>query len=1172
MDSKNTDILSTALTNSTINNTSKASDLETLSLPILSSIQSRLSFLEKLLTGKLPVLEIPAAKSRAKIKEFTAASKSLLLPKVLCESLNDLSIKEKVSLDSILLTTLQILLYRYTNQTEIIVGTPVVNRTNFTIQNKFDIFQNITLLPLQLDSKNSFNELVQTLQITLNAQTHQSLLINSEIAEILLRNSKNTALFQVLFELQNISEVTIEEPNWKDLNLDLILKIIEQPEGLSCVFTYNNNLFETAQLARMMKHFQVLLASIVADPDRQIVTLDLLSPEEKEQIAAWNNTQVDYPDDRCIHQLFERQVAKTPDAIAAIFEEQQLTYQELNQRANSLADYLREMGVKAEVLVGICVERSLEMVVGILAILKAGGAYVPLDPSYPIERIGYMLEDAHVAVLLTQQSLNLKELFEKFPQQQTKVINFEQIPSAIALENHNLTNTVEPSNLAYVIYTSGSTGKPKGVQIEHRTAVNLLTSIAREPGMDASDTLLSVTTISFDIAVLEIFLPLIVGAKLVIVSRQTAMDGYQLLQALERFQATLMQSTPITWKLLLAAGWQGSKNLKMLSGGEALAKELAKQLVHKGASLWNLYGPTETTIWSSVHQVKADQESISIGRPLANVKYYILDAHLMPLPVGIPGELYIGGDCLARGYFNRPELTAERFMTDPFSDREARREASPLGYLKGNRPQARMYKTGDLACYFADGTVNCLGRLDRQVKIRGYRIEIEEIESVILQHPGVAAAAVIVQENATGYQRLVGYLVNQPDITVDHEILRRWLQQQLPSHMVPSGFMTLNALPLTLNGKIDPKALPRIDFVNQTATENYVAPSSELESKLTSIWSQVLEIKPVGIKDDFRELGGNSLLAMTLVSEIEQTLQQKMPLNALSNLTTVEQMARCFAEGQPTIQDLPTPDGISSDDYQALLTIMAGRKGDRPRPNSLMVAMQNQGSKPPFFLCANAYEEAAGLANYLGEEQPFYLMESGYFTLKCTGRQIKALATHHLEDILAVQPQAPYLIAGYSTGGLIAWEIAQQLRAMGKEVALLAILDTDGPHPFYQFYLHYNCTFRTNWDKLAELQIKDKLSYLSKRMKNRAQLTSEQHIFDPYIIQPYPDKVSLFLATKADRGNFFSNKIKLGLCPRVGWHQEVAPQLRIEHVPGDHFSMLEEPNVQVLGAKLKQYL
>lgn len=1167
MYSKNTDTLASAMTKSTVNNTSKVSDsLETLSLPILSSIQSRLSFLENLLTGKLPVLEIPAAKTRAKIKEFTAASKSLFLPKVLYESLHDISIKEKVSLDSILLTTLQILLYRYTNQTEIIVGTPVVNKTNFAIKNKFDIFQDITLVPLQLNSKKSFKELVQTLQITLNAQTDRSLLINSEIAEILLRNSKNTALFQVLFELQTISEVTSEEPNWKDFNLDLNLKIIEQPEGLSCIFTYNSNLFETAQIARMTKHFQVLLESIVAHPEQQVATLELLTLEEKEQITAWNNTQSDYPDDRCIHQLFEQQVAKTPEAIALIFAEQQLTYQELNQRANSLAFYLQEMGVKAEVLVGICVERSIEMVVGILAILKAGGAYVPLDPSYPIDRIGYMLEDAHVAVLLTQQSLNIKELLAKTPQQQTKVINLEQIPEAIALEkhnlNHNLTNNVKPSNLAYVIYTSGSTGKPKGVQIEHRTAVNLLTAIAQKPGIDASDTLLSVTTISFDIAVLEIFLPLITGAKLVIVSRQTAMDGHQLLQALEQHQATLMQSTPVTWKLLLAAGWQGSKNLKMLTGGEALAKDLAKELVNKGASLWNLYGPTETTIWSSVHQVTADQESISIGRPIANVKYYILDAHLMPLPVGIPGELYIGGDCLARGYFNRPELTAERFIPDPFSD----------------RPEARMYKTGDLACYFADGTVNCLGRLDRQVKIRGFRIEIEEIESVILQYPGVAAVAVVVQENATGYQRLVGYTVNQPQATVDHETLRHWLQQQLPAHMIPFAFMAIDALPLTLNGKVDPKALPRIDFVNQTVAETYIAPRSELEIQLTSIWEKVLEIKPIGIKDDFRELGGSSLLAMNLVREIEQTLQQKMPLNALSNLTTVEQMARCFTEGQPTIQDLPSIlDGISSSQYQALLTIMAGRKGDRPRPNSLMVAIQNQGSKPPFFLCANAYEEAAGLTDYLGEDQPFYLMESGYFTLKGTGtgRQIKALATHHLEDILTIQPQAPYLIAGYSTGGLIAWEIAQQLRAMGKEVALLAILDTDGPHRFYQTYLHWNCTLRSKWDKLTQLPIAEQLSILSQKIAKKTSLTSlstEEHIADPYLVRPYPDRVTLFLATKADRGNFFSHKIKLGLCPRAGWDEARVPQLKIEQVPGDHFNMLEEPHVKVLGAKLKHYL
>ncbi len=1182
MDSKNTDNFSYVSSVSNIYNTDKDSEiiqiisqsdsLETSSLPILNSIQSRLTFLEELFQGKLPVLELPTTKTRARVKEFVASNQTLVLSQELSKSLNSIAAQEKVSLFSVLLTTFQILLNRYTGQTEIIVGTPANKQNKFTTDSQFDVFENIILLPLQLNSASSFNKLVQTLQITLDAQIKQNLLISKELVEILSQNDKNKALFQVLFELENISKETLENSNWEVFNLDLILKIIEQPEGLSCVFTYNNNLFEAAMIARMMGHFQVLLENVVAHPQQQVVTLPLLTSAEREQtVVTWNNTQIDYPNDRCIHQLFECQAAKTPNAIALIFEEQQLTYQELNQKANCLAHYLREIGVKPEVLVGICVERSMEMVVCILAILKAGGAYVPLDPSYPINRISYMLEDAQVAVLLTQKHLNLD-----FSQQQTQVVNLEEFNMAIALENsqrllrpkrtepaltvgHNLTNIVAPHNLAYVIYTSGSTGKPKGVQIEHRTAVNLLTSIVREPGIDASDTLLSITTISFDIAVAEIFLPLIVGAKLAVASRQTASDGHQLLQALERFQVTFMQPTPVSWKILLAAGWQGSKNLKMISTGEALSKELARQLQDKGASLWNLYGPTETTIWSSVHQVKADQELISIGRPLANVKYYILDSHLMPLPIGIPGELYIGGDCLARGYFNRPELTAERFIADPFSD----------------RPEARMYKTGDLAYYSEDGTVICIGRLDRQVKIRGFRIEIEEIESAILQYPGVQAAAVIVQANTTGYQRLVGYIVNQPNATVNHEALRHSLGQQLPAHMIPFGFMTIDALPLTLNGKIDPKALPPVNFVNQTVAESYLAPRSQLEAQLTSVWEKVLEVKRVGIKDDFQELGGSSLLAITLISEIEQTLQQKIPLKALSNLTTVEQMARCFAEGQPTIEDLATtPDGINPEDYQALLTIMAGRQGDRPRPNSLMVAMQNQGSKPPLFFCANAYEEAAPLADYLGNEQPFYLMESGYFTLECTDRQIKALAAHHLKDILTVQPQLPYLLAGYSTGGLVALEIAQQLQSMGKEVALLAILDTAGSHPVYQNYQQLNYILRTNWDRLASLKLADKLSYLRSRIKLgiKAKLSAEKFTSDPYIIQPYQGKVSLFLASQSDRRFFFNHKIKLWLCRRNGWHQGIVSQLKIEQVPGNHFNMLEEAHVQVLGEKLKQIL
>lgn len=1173
MNSKNTDKLLFGFSDPKEENNVQSSGLNSIVSPLPTIVddgnKSGNTLLKNLLEGEIPVLELPTDKARSKVSDFSGSSQIIYLSDELSQSLQLFSTQKEASIFSALLTVFQVLLYRYTGQNEIIMGTPPIEPNFLQIDSYLDVVDNIVLLPLQLNSKSSFELLVSNLQKILEIQVKQNQPLNVELAKILAQSAENKALYQVFFELQQISDEPLEEHNslrdsiGQILNLDLALKVIAQPKGLSCVFTYNSNLFAADTIARMIGHFQVLLESMLAYPKQEVVRLPLLTPEESQQIIVnWNNTQADYPQNLCIHELFELQVAKTPQAIALIFEEEQLTYQELNQRANQLAHYLRDIGVKSEVLVGICIERSVEMVVSILAVLKAGGAYVPLDPSYPSNRISYMLEDAQVAVLLTQKCLKL-ELAQKPSPRAAQVVYWEQVTSAIAPENNqNLTDTVTPSNLAYVIYTSGSTGKPKGVQIEHCTAVNLLTSITREPGINANDTLLAVTTISFDIAVAEIFLPLIVGARLVLVSRQTATDGHRLLQALNQFQVTFMQPTPVSWKILLAAGWQGSKNLKMISTGEALSKELAQQLENKGDSLWNLYGPTETTIWSSVHQVKANQESISIGRPLANVKYYILDSHLMPLPIGVPGELYIGGDCLARGYFNRPELTAERFIADPFSD----------------QPQGRMYKTGDLARYSQDGTVNCLGRLDRQVKIRGFRIEIEEIESAILQYPGVQAAAVVVQENANGYQRLVGYLVNQgnqPNVSEDHETLRRFLQQQLPAHMIPLRFMTIDALPLTLNGKVDPKALPTFDFVNQTAADSFVAPQTELEVQLASVWEKVLEVKPVGIKDDFLELGGSSLLAITLVSEIEQALQQKIPLNALSNLSTIEQMARCFTEEQPTVEDLSaTPDGINSEDYQALLTIMAGRKGDRPRPNSLMTTVQNQGNNPPLFFCANAYEEASPLADYLGQEQPFYLMESGYFSLECNRLQIKALAAHHLKDILTIQPQAPYLLCGYSTGGLIALEIAQQLRAMGKEVAWLAILDTHGSHPIYLNYQQLNYTLRTNWDKLAVLKMRERFGYLGEKVRlgTVASFSVTKTISDPYIIQPYQGKVSLFLAMETDPSFFLNHKIKFKLCPRAGWHQGIVPHLEIKQVPGNHFNMLKAPHVEVLGAKLQQSL
>ncbi|MGL6345201.1 MAG: non-ribosomal peptide synthetase, partial [Waterburya sp.] len=561
-------------------------------------------------------------------------------------------------------------------------------------------------------------------------------------------------------------------------------------------------------------------------------------------------------------------------------------------------------------------ERSLSMIIAILAVLKAGGAYIPLDPTYPVERLNYMLQDTQASILLTQASLNLDL---DLSQQQIKIIYLDQFTYSHSLNNNlPLASLVTPDDLAYVIYTSGSTGKPKGVQIEHHTAVNILMAMVDgKPGITAQDTLLSVTTICFDISVVEIFLPLMVGGKLIIASRQATVDGQQLAQILKQFDVTFMQATPVTWQLLLAAGWQGSPKLKIVSGGEPLSKELGERLLPKCAQLWNVYGPTEATIWSSAYQVTSLKTPISIGRPLNNVKYYILDSHLRPLPIGVPGELYIGGDCLARGYLKRPELTAAKFIKDPFDQ----------------QPEARLYKTGDLARYLEDGTVDCLGRLDRQVKIRGFRLEIGEIETIILQYPDIKAAVVIDVDDLLGMKRLVAYLVVTGEAPALKE-LRSFLEQQLPDYMIPSAFVTVDSLPQTLNGKIDRLALPPVDWSNLAVDEHYVPPRNSLEEKLVQIWETVLRVRPIGITSNFRDLGGNSILAVSLIAEIERSLQKTLTIEALSSLTTIERLAENLStEAQET--DLPVFSSISPSQLRLLLTIVAGREGKRNRPDSL---------------------------------------------------------------------------------------------------------------------------------------------------------------------------------------------------------------------------------------------
>ncbi len=589
-----------------------------------------------------------------------------------------------------------------------------------------------------------------------------------------------------------------------------------------------------------------------------------------------------------IHQLVERQVLATPNAIAVTFQERQLTYQELNQKANQVAHYLQACGVQPETLVGICIERSLEMLIAMLAVLKAGGAYVPLDPSYPTDRLAFMLEDSALPILLTEQAQ-----LDKLPPTTVRQIVLEN--DLAEIEQHsqdNVASGVTAENIAYTIYTSGSTGKPKGVQVLHGGVVNFLNSMAQAPGLTAADTLLAVTTISFDIAVLELFLPLIVGARIELISREIAADGNRLAQAITESGTTFMQATPATWRLLLATNWQGNPQMKILCGGEAMTRSLADRLLEQCASLWNMYGPTETTVWSAVYRVEPGSDAVSIGYPIANTQIYLIDERcrrkddvLKQVAVGQPGELHIGGDGLARGYLNRLEMTAQRFVPDPFS----------------STPGARLYKTGDLARLLPDGRIQFIGRVDHQVKIRGYRIELGDIEAAISQYPEVREAAVITREDNAGEKQLVAYVGFKHNQNAIAE-LRGYLKEKLPEYMVPTAFVMMEQFPLTPNGKIDRRALPAVDLTRPTLAVEMVAPRNAIEQQLAKIWSQLLGIQEIGIYDNFFDLGGHSLFVAQMMAQVTEAFQVQLPLTELFAMPTIAGLAESIAAArQPVV-------------------------------------------------------------------------------------------------------------------------------------------------------------------------------------------------------------------------------------------------------------------------------
>ncbi|MDZ7269339.1 MAG: amino acid adenylation domain-containing protein [candidate division KSB1 bacterium] len=846
-------------------------------------LDRQLAYWKKQLAG-LGTLQLPLDRPRPPVQTYRGARMPFHLTPDLTQKLQALSQREAVTLFMTLLAAFQTLLHRHARQTDIAVGTPIANRTRRETEGLIGFFANTLVMRTDFSGDPTFRELLQRVRETaLGAYAHQDLPFERLVEELQPeRDLSRSPLFQVMFILQNTPKppaedqlglaVSVLESEGGTAMFDMTLSLTEAENGgLTGFLEYNTDLFEPATITRWLARWQTLLAGIVTDPNQRVSRLPVLPAAEREQLlVAWNATDSPYPE-VCLHELLAAQAAATPAAVAAVFEQQELTYAELNARANQLAHHLRGLGLQPEELVGICVERSLDMLVALLGILKAGGAYVPLDPSFPPDRLAFMVTDAGLRFLVTQSTL-----LESLPEHNAELVCLDTDWDFIEGRSRaNPANVNTPAHLAYVIYTSGSTGTPKGVQISHKAVVNFLHAMRQRPGLTATDVLLAVTTLSFDIAGLELYLPLLVGGRVVIASREVAGDGNALLDLLTRSQATVMQATPATWRLLLAAGWEHGSSLKVLCGGEALPRELALQLRERSSSLWNMYGPTETTIWSTLHQVEPGNAAIVIGRPIANTQVYILDAHLQPVPIGVMGDLYLGGDGLARGYWRRPELTAEKFIPHPFA----------------RTPGERLYKTGDLARYLADGTIDFLGRSDHQVKVRGFRIELEEIEAVLNQHPAVQAAVVVAREDVPGDQRLVAYLISRGPQAAGGSELRTFLRLKLPDYMLPSAYVTLPAFPLTPNGKVDRRRLPPPEGrVADEVPTTYVAPRTPMEKLIAQVWREALKIEHVGVHDNFFDLGGHSLLSMQVIARLEKATGRRLhPRDMI--LQTVEQLA-----------------------------------------------------------------------------------------------------------------------------------------------------------------------------------------------------------------------------------------------------------------------------------------
>jgi len=1117
-------------------------------------LETQRDYWRKQLAALPPALQLPADQPRARQSSSAAASHSVTLPRELANSLRQLGRREGVTLFMTMLAGFKTMLSRYTGETDIVLGTPVANRNHLEVEPIVGFFANTVVLRTDLGGDPTFRELLgRVREVSLGAFAHQEMPFE-KLVEDLKPNRKlgQNPLFQISFVFQSgtggeaeFDFVTVGSP------FDLTLFVREGSEGtLGVTIEYRRDLFRPETITRLAGHYRTLMEGAAAHPDHRLSALPLVAEAELSRILVdWNATASDYPRERSIHGLFEDQAKATPDAVAVVFEGTTLTYRELDRRANCLAHYLRSLGMGSGRPVGLWMERSAETIVAILGILKAGSAYVPFDLMAPPDRIAFMLNDARIDVLLTQE-----RMLARLPAHGVHVICLDAEQHAIFTESDTrLQDEATGDALAYIMYTSGSTGEPKGVAVTHRNVVRLVraTDYAH---FGPDEVILQLAPLSFDASTFEVWGALLNGGRLAMPS-PGVVSVDELGMLLERHGVTTLWLTAGLFHQVVDQRIDVLRPLRqLLAGGDVLSVPHVRQVLAAlpGCRLANGYGPTEGTTFSCCHTITGDavlERSVPIGRPIANTRVYVLDPHRQPVPIGVPGELWIAGDGLARGYVDRPELTADRFVVQRLSD----------------TIQERLYRSGDMVRWLADGTLEFLGRQDNQVKLRGFRVELGEIESILAHYPRIRDVAVVARPGPGGDKRLVAYVVSD-DPLVPRE-LRELLRSKLPEYMVPSAFVQIERLPLTSNGKVDRVRLPEPEESRGSNT-TAVLPRNDVERRLVGIWEEVLGVSGIGTHDNFFDLGGHSLLAARMFVRLEQTLGIQLPIATLFQAPTVEGLAAFLHEG------------------------------GRPTEWRPLVAIHAAGSKAPTFAIPGVGGNVIGyndLARLLGPDQPFYALQStGLDGSEKPLTRIEDIAARFLREIREVQPEGPYHLVGACMGGVVAYEMAQQLRATGQEVGLLALLESWPPvsvssrllKPDAQALLGLMVDrVRLYLRTFTQLHGRQRLQYLLDRIRTISHMLAQRDAFrgdrselhlrlvtqanlvalQQYNPRVYPGRAVLFRAE--------GRKVGADDDRRLAWRQLAAGGVEVCTVPGDDSgTMLEEPHVRVVASRLRDYL